>query len=198
MVRSLIDTAQLPGTLWFGSWIKPDILCCRPCREGAHQGDYPSHNPQTSVAVTAVSKTLYLLSATHLTCLDNTRNLPAYAGNRPSPKAGIAAVDSDTKLTADGLDLVFGTNFIGHFVLTTELMPLIQSTPTARYGHHAIIRIWYVSGNCVTGVRGCRHRFVGDYSAGLNRALFLLCSCAWAKSLAARTIRGFASGNHRF
>lgn len=35
-------------------------------------------------------------------------------------------------LTADGLEKVFGGNFIGHFVLTTELMPLILSTPAAR------------------------------------------------------------------
>ena len=35
-------------------------------------------------------------------------------------------------LTADGLDLIFGTNFIGHFALTMELMPLIESTPRSR------------------------------------------------------------------
>ncbi|CAM9656425.1 unnamed protein product, partial [Ectocarpus sp. 12 AP-2014] len=34
--------------------------------------------------------------------------------------------------TADGLDLVFGVNFVGHFCLTNELLPLIQSTPAAR------------------------------------------------------------------
>lgn len=35
-------------------------------------------------------------------------------------------------LTADGIDVVFGVNFVGHFALTVELMPLIQSTHAAR------------------------------------------------------------------
>ncbi|CAN0283970.1 unnamed protein product [Pylaiella littoralis] len=35
-------------------------------------------------------------------------------------------------LTADGLDLVFGVNFVGHFELTMKLMPLIQANPEAR------------------------------------------------------------------
>ncbi|CAM9460744.1 unnamed protein product [Sphacelaria rigidula] len=34
--------------------------------------------------------------------------------------------------TADGLDMVFGVNFVGHFALSLELMPLIESTPQAR------------------------------------------------------------------
>lgn len=44
-------------------------------------------------------------------------------------------------LTADGLDMIFGTNFIGHFALTTELLPLIQSTPASRCAH-AISLTW--------------------------------------------------------
>ncbi|CAN0057163.1 unnamed protein product [Ascophyllum nodosum] len=34
--------------------------------------------------------------------------------------------------TADGLDITFGVNFIGHFVLTTELLPIIEATHAAR------------------------------------------------------------------
>ncbi|CAN0078684.1 unnamed protein product [Scytosiphon promiscuus] len=34
--------------------------------------------------------------------------------------------------TKDGLETVFGGNFTGHFCLTTELMPLILSTPKSR------------------------------------------------------------------
>eukprot|EP00752_Nemacystus_decipiens_P012085 g10715.t1 len=45
--------------------------------------------------------------------------------------AGIA-INDGPRLTVDGLDTVFGVNFVGHFVLTTELMPLITSTPNAR------------------------------------------------------------------
>lgn len=44
--------------------------------------------------------------------------------------------------TVDGLDNVFGVNFVGHFELTSELMPLIHSTPHARWvsGEHASVR----------------------------------------------------------
>lgn len=41
-------------------------------------------------------------------------------------------VKGETRLTADGLEMVFGVNFVGHFALTMELMPLIQSTQAAR------------------------------------------------------------------
>ncbi|CAN0542018.1 unnamed protein product, partial [Laminaria digitata] len=49
--------------------------------------------------------------------------------------AGIGVYTGGQTLTADGLDFVFGTNFIGHFALTLELLPLIQSTPASRYAH---------------------------------------------------------------
>ncbi|CAB1117181.1 unnamed protein product [Ectocarpus sp. CCAP 1310/34] len=45
--------------------------------------------------------------------------------------AGVGITDGP-RVTADGLDLVFGVNFVGHFCLTNELLPLIQSTPGAR------------------------------------------------------------------
>eukprot|EP00903_Cladosiphon_okamuranus_P008357 g8037.t1 len=45
--------------------------------------------------------------------------------------AGVGITDG-YQLTADGLDLVFGVNFIGHFELTMKLMPLIQATPASR------------------------------------------------------------------
>ena len=31
--------------------------------------------------------------------------------------------------------MIFGTNFIGHFALTAELLPLIQATPASRCAH---------------------------------------------------------------
>lgn len=34
--------------------------------------------------------------------------------------------------TADGFELQFGTNHIGHFALTTQLLPLLQKSPAAR------------------------------------------------------------------
>lgn len=42
------------------------------------------------------------------------------------------AINLGSAVTPDGLETVFGVNFIGHFVLTTELLPLILSTPGAR------------------------------------------------------------------
>ncbi|CAN0078618.1 unnamed protein product, partial [Scytosiphon promiscuus] len=45
--------------------------------------------------------------------------------------AGVGIIDGPT-LTADGLDMIFGVNFVGHFCLTDELMPLLKSTPAAR------------------------------------------------------------------
>ncbi|CAM9258793.1 unnamed protein product [Hapterophycus canaliculatus] len=45
--------------------------------------------------------------------------------------AGIG-VNFGSVSTKDGLETVFGGNFVGHFCLTTELMPLILSTPGSR------------------------------------------------------------------
>lgn len=45
--------------------------------------------------------------------------------------AGVGITDG-YQLTADGLDFVFGVNFVGHFELTMKLMPLIQATPASR------------------------------------------------------------------
>lgn len=45
--------------------------------------------------------------------------------------AGIG-ITPGPRRTADGLDLVFGVNFVGHFELTMKLLPLIQATPSSR------------------------------------------------------------------
>jgi NAD(P)-dependent dehydrogenase (short-subunit alcohol dehydrogenase family) len=44
--------------------------------------------------------------------------------------AGIMAVDKGR--TADGFELQFGTNHLGHFALTTQLLPLLLATPGSR------------------------------------------------------------------
>ncbi|CAN0249928.1 unnamed protein product [Pylaiella littoralis] len=45
--------------------------------------------------------------------------------------AGIG-VNYGKSVTADGLEPIFGGNFVGHFLLTSELMPAILSAPAAR------------------------------------------------------------------
>ncbi|MEU3739833.1 SDR family NAD(P)-dependent oxidoreductase [Streptomyces sp. NPDC032198] len=46
--------------------------------------------------------------------------------------AGVALDDPPRKATADGHELMFGTNHLGHFALTQRLMPLLTAAPTAR------------------------------------------------------------------
>jgi NAD(P)-dependent dehydrogenase (short-subunit alcohol dehydrogenase family) len=36
------------------------------------------------------------------------------------------------QLTADGFELQFGTNYLGHFVLTADLLPLLRRAPSSR------------------------------------------------------------------
>ncbi|MFF1555935.1 SDR family NAD(P)-dependent oxidoreductase [Streptomyces sp. NPDC058279] len=46
--------------------------------------------------------------------------------------AGVALDDPPRRATADGHELMFGTNHLGHFALTERLMPLLSAAPTAR------------------------------------------------------------------
>ncbi|WP_369776837.1 SDR family NAD(P)-dependent oxidoreductase [Streptomyces sp. R33] len=46
--------------------------------------------------------------------------------------AGVALDDPPRRETADGHELMFGTNHLGHFVLTQWVMPLLSAAPAAR------------------------------------------------------------------
>ncbi|MFG2115785.1 SDR family NAD(P)-dependent oxidoreductase [Streptomyces sp. NPDC048718] len=46
--------------------------------------------------------------------------------------AGVALDDPPRRETRDGHELMFGTNHLGHFVLTQRLMPLLSAAPAAR------------------------------------------------------------------
>lgn len=46
--------------------------------------------------------------------------------------AGVALDNPPWRATADGHELMFGTNHLGHFALTQRLMPLLSAAPTAR------------------------------------------------------------------
>src|SRR4051812_14809462 len=45
--------------------------------------------------------------------------------------AGVMAVP-DRRTTADGFELQFGTNYLGHFALTARLLPLLVAAPAPR------------------------------------------------------------------
>jgi protochlorophyllide reductase len=61
--------------------------------------------------------------------------------------AGLMAIDRST--TADGFEMQFGVNHLGHFALTAHLAPLIKATPGARVvnvssmGHRPGIMRWH-------------------------------------------------------
>ncbi|RNG20092.1 SDR family NAD(P)-dependent oxidoreductase [Streptomyces botrytidirepellens] len=46
--------------------------------------------------------------------------------------AGVALDDPPRRETVDGHELMFGTNHLGHFALTTWLMPLLSAAPAGR------------------------------------------------------------------
>ncbi|MEU5777024.1 SDR family NAD(P)-dependent oxidoreductase [Streptomyces venezuelae] len=46
--------------------------------------------------------------------------------------AGVALDDPPRQETGDGHELMFGTNHLGHFTLTRQLMPLLSAAPAAR------------------------------------------------------------------
>ncbi|MEW2393785.1 SDR family NAD(P)-dependent oxidoreductase [Streptomyces venezuelae] len=46
--------------------------------------------------------------------------------------AGVALDDPPRQETGDGHELMFGTNHLGHFALTRQLMPLLSAAPAAR------------------------------------------------------------------
>ncbi|MEU8461636.1 SDR family NAD(P)-dependent oxidoreductase [Streptomyces sp. NPDC029003] len=46
--------------------------------------------------------------------------------------AGVALDDPPRRETGDGHELMFGTNHLGHFALTSWLMPLLSAAPAAR------------------------------------------------------------------
>ncbi|CAM9996016.1 unnamed protein product [Ascophyllum nodosum] len=81
-------------------------------------------------------------------------------GQRLDVLVNNAGVGIGGTITSDGLNECFGANFIGHFVLTMELMPLIQATDAARVvclssvTHHVGCTEWESSAGGHKGHRG--------------------------------------------
>lgn len=46
--------------------------------------------------------------------------------------AGVYDTSGIYKTTKDGFELHFGTNYLGHFVLTQELLDVMKNSPDAR------------------------------------------------------------------
>ncbi|MFF7753399.1 SDR family NAD(P)-dependent oxidoreductase [Streptomyces sp. NPDC007971] len=59
-------------------------------------------------------------------------NLEVNALDAVVHNAGVALDDPPRRETADGHELMFGTNHLGHFALTGRLMPLLSAAPAAR------------------------------------------------------------------
>lgn len=60
------------------------------------------------------------------------RSLKAECLDAVVHNAGVALDDPPRRETGDGHELMFGTNHLGHFVLTQWLMPLLSAAPAAR------------------------------------------------------------------
>lgn len=90
------------------------------------------------------------------------------------------------QLTADGFEQQFGVNYLGHFLLTQKLLPVLQKAPKARIVHLASIAHWAGS------IKPNKFRAEGFYNPlfyyGQSKLANLLFSNALAEQMANSTI----------
>jgi NAD(P)-dependent dehydrogenase (short-subunit alcohol dehydrogenase family) len=90
------------------------------------------------------------------------------------------------QLTADGFEQQFGVNYLGHFLLTQKLLPVLQKAPKARIVHLASIAHWAGS------IKPNKFRAEGFYNPlfyyGQSKLANLLLSNALAEQMANSTI----------
>lgn len=90
------------------------------------------------------------------------------------------------QLTADGFEQQFGVNYLGHFLLTQKLLPILQKAPKARIVHLASIAHWAGS------IKPNKFRAEGFYNPlfyyGQSKLANLLFSNALAEQMANSTI----------
>ncbi|RUP41956.1 MAG: SDR family NAD(P)-dependent oxidoreductase [Acinetobacter sp.] len=90
------------------------------------------------------------------------------------------------QLTADGFEQQFGVNYLGHFLLTQKLLPVLQKAPKARIVHLASIAHWAGS------IKPNKFRAEGFYNPlfyyGQSKLANLLFSNALAEQMTNSTI----------
>ncbi|ENX32607.1 hypothetical protein F889_03390 [Acinetobacter colistiniresistens] len=90
------------------------------------------------------------------------------------------------QLTIDGFEQQFGVNYLGHFLLTQKLLPVLQQSPQARIVHLASIAHWAGS------IKPNKFRAEGFYNPlfyyGQSKLANLLLSNALAEQLAGSSI----------
>lgn len=90
------------------------------------------------------------------------------------------------QLTADGFEQQFGVNYLGHFLLTQKLLPVLEKAPKARIVHLASIAHWAGS------IKPNKFRAEGFYNPlfyyGQSKLANLLFSNALAERMANSTI----------
>lgn len=90
------------------------------------------------------------------------------------------------QLTADGFEQQFGVNYLGHFLLTQKLLPILQKAPKARIVHLASIAHWAGS------IKPNKFRAEGFYNPlfyyGQSKLANLLISNALAEQMTNSTI----------
>ncbi|MDN8136643.1 SDR family NAD(P)-dependent oxidoreductase [Acinetobacter baumannii] len=90
------------------------------------------------------------------------------------------------QLTVDGFEQQFGVNYLGHFLLTQKLLPVLKQSPQARIIHLASIAHW------VGSIKPNKFRAEGFYNPlfyyGQSKLANLLFSNALAEQLADSSI----------
>lgn len=77
--------------------------------------------------------------------------------------AGVMNI-AERQTTADGFEMTFGTNHLGHFALTAQLMPALRAAPAARVVTVSAIAARWGSGELTDLMSEQRYRPMGAYA----------------------------------
>jgi NAD(P)-dependent dehydrogenase (short-subunit alcohol dehydrogenase family) len=88
------------------------------------------------------------------------------------------------RVTVDGFEEMFGINFLGHFLLTQRLMPLLAAAPAARLVHLTSNTHWIPRGFDFDDYNWERRRFFSMRAYGHSKLAINLFNRAMARRLA--------------
>ncbi len=104
------------------------VLACRnPERANAAARAIQARTPSALVSTVTLDVASLASVATAAETLNVLERIDGLVLN-----AGIVHPPREREFSADGLELVMATNFLGHFALTAQLMPTLNTTPGAR------------------------------------------------------------------